>query len=217
VRALGLAVVGPVAAVLVLALVLAGCGTGGMAAAGNTANGKQLFVSKCGYCHALADAGSNGTTGPSLDAAFGAVREKGARDDQRFRESTIQEVVLDQIKFAIPPMPSNLVRGQDAADVAAYVASVAGIQGPTVAAPAATKSTKGDVIFKSNCSTCHTLAAANAKGTVGPNLDQLKPPLNVVRNQVINGGGAMPAFKGRLSDQQIQAVAKYVTDNAGKK
>jgi cbb3-type cytochrome c oxidase subunit III len=216
VRALGLAVVGPVAAVLVLALVLAGCGTGGMAAAGNTANGKQLFVDKCGVCHALADAGSNGTTGPSLDAAFGAIREKGARPDQRFRESTIQEVVLDQIRFAIPPMPSNLVRGQDAADVAAYVASVAGTQGPTVAAPAATKSTKGDAIFKSNCSTCHTLAAANAKGTVGPNLDQLKPALARVQRQVTNGGAVMPAFKGVLSPDQIEAVAKFVSENAGK-
>ena len=188
-----------------------------MAAEGNTANGKQLFVTKCGYCHVLADAGSNGTTGPSLDAAFGAMREKGARDDQRFDESTIQEVVLDQIRFSLPPMPPNLVKGQDAADVAAYVASVAGTQGPTVAVPAPTKSTKGDAIFKSNCSTCHTLAAANAKGTVGPNLDQIKPPLAVVRNQVLNGGGAMPAFRGRLSEQQIQAVSKYVADNAGKK
>jgi cbb3-type cytochrome c oxidase subunit III len=210
-----LALAGPVAAALALAL--AGCGTGGMAANGNTANGKQLFQQKCGYCHALADAGSNGATGPSLDAAFGAMRQQGARDDQRFDESTIRNVVLDQIRFAIPPMPANLVKGQDADDVATYVASVAGRQGPTVAAPAPTKSTKGDAIFKSNCSTCHTLAAANAKGTVGPNLDQLKPPLNVVRNQVVNGGGAMPAFKGRLSDQQIQAVSKYVADNAGKK
>jgi cbb3-type cytochrome c oxidase subunit III len=215
VRALGLALVAPLAAAL--ALVLAGCGTGGMGAQGNATNGRQLFVTKCGYCHALADAGSNGTTGPSLDAAFGATRQKGARDDQRFDESTIREVVLDQIRFAIPPMPANLVKGQDAADVAAYVASVAGTKGPTVAAPAPTKSTKGDAIFKSNCATCHTLAAAKATGTVGPNLDQLKPPLPVVKRQVVNGGGAMPAFKGRLSDQQIQAVAKYVADNAGKK
>jgi cbb3-type cytochrome c oxidase subunit III len=215
VRRLGLALVGPLAAVLALAL--SGCGTGGLASQGNTANGKQLFVDNCGVCHALADAGSNGTTGPNLDAAFGAIRKKNVSDDQRFDESTIREVVLDQIRFAIPPMKPNIVKGQDAEDVAAYVASVAGRRGPTVAAPPATKSTKGDAIFKSNCATCHTLAAANAKGTIGPNLDKLTPPLGVVKNQVIHGGGAMPAFKGRLSDQQIQAVAKYVADNAGKK
>src|SRR5205085_8412705 len=122
------------------------------------------------------------------------TRQKGAGDDQRFQESTIREVVLDQIRFAIPPMPSNLVRGQDADDVASYVASVAGKQGPVVAALAPTKSTKGDVIFKSNCSTCHTLAAASAKGTVGPNLDKLKPPLAIVKRQVTNGGAVMPAF-----------------------
>jgi mono/diheme cytochrome c family protein len=70
---------------------------------------------------------------------------------------------------------------------------------------------KGAVVFKSaGCSGCHTLKAAHANGTVGPNLDQLKPAEDVVVHQVINGGGAMPAFKGRLSPTQIQNVAAYV-------
>ena len=61
----------------------------------------------------------------------------------------------------------------------------------------------------------HT-AAANATGTIGPNLDQLKPSADRVQHQVEVGGGAMPAFKGKLTDQQIQAVAKFVADSAGK-
>ena len=74
----------------------------------------------------------------------------------------------------------------------------------------------GKAVFKSNCSSCHTLADAGAKGTVGPNLDQLKPPEALVVTQVTNGGGVMPAFKGTLTPQQIQDVAAYVSSVAGK-
>jgi mono/diheme cytochrome c family protein len=76
-------------------------------------------------------------------------------------------------------------------------------------------SASGASVFSSNCSSCHTLAAAHAKGTVGPNLDQLKPSADVVNRQVTNGGGGMPAFGGRLSSAQIDAVAKYVSSVAG--
>jgi outer membrane protein assembly factor BamB len=72
----------------------------------------------------------------------------------------------------------------------------------------------GKQVFSQNCATCHTLAAANATGNVGPNLDQLHPDAATVKRQVENGGGAMPAFKGRLSEQQIDAVSQYVAKNA---
>jgi outer membrane protein assembly factor BamB/mono/diheme cytochrome c family protein len=73
----------------------------------------------------------------------------------------------------------------------------------------------GASVFAANCSSCHTLAAAHANGTVGPNLDQLKPTAALVNRQVTNGGGGMPAFGGRLSAAQIDAVAKYVSSVAG--
>ena len=72
----------------------------------------------------------------------------------------------------------------------------------------------GQTLFTQNCAACHTLAAANATGSVGPNLDQLHPGAATVKRQVENGGGAMPAFKGRLSQQQIDAVSQYVAKNA---
>jgi mono/diheme cytochrome c family protein len=75
----------------------------------------------------------------------------------------------------------------------------------------------GAALFSQNCSSCHTLAAANAKGTVGPNLDDLKPTAAVVQRQVINGGGGMPAFGGRLTKAQIDGAAKYVASVAGTK
>jgi mono/diheme cytochrome c family protein len=76
--------------------------------------------------------------------------------------------------------------------------------------------TAGKAVFTSaGCSGCHTLKAAGASGNVGPNLDDLKPSMDVVKNQVIHGGGAMPAFKGQLSDKQIADVSAYVASVAG--
>jgi len=71
------------------------------------------------------------------------------------------------------------------------------------------------VFAKSGCAGCHTLAAAHATGTVGPNLDTLKPDYRAVTAQVTNGGGAMPAFKATLSAQQIADVAAYVVKSTG--
>jgi mono/diheme cytochrome c family protein len=198
---------------LAVALVAAGCGTGGVVKSGNATSGKPLFSDKCAGCHALADAGSVSTVGPNLDDAFAAMRPPGK--DTHFSDSTIRNVVVDQIRIAAAPMPANLVTGQDAADVAAYVASVAGLK-PSggAAAPGGASATDGKAIFSSNCASCHTLAAAGATGKVGPNLDELKPDEQRVKRQVENGGAAMPAFKGRLSDAQIAAVAKFVASTA---
>jgi mono/diheme cytochrome c family protein len=69
----------------------------------------------------------------------------------------------------------------------------------------------GQAIFLSaGCGSCHTLAAANTSGQVGPDLDQLKPSEAAVVSQVTNGGPGMPSFSGRLSTTQIQAVARFV-------
>jgi mono/diheme cytochrome c family protein len=113
-------------AVLLLALAalgFAGCGgddeVTGMEG-GNTSKGKELFVQNCASCHTLADAGTAATVGPNLDTALGWSCAQG------FEEDTIYSVVLGQIDLAAPPMPADIVTGQDAVDVAAYVASVAG-------------------------------------------------------------------------------------------
>ncbi len=190
------------AAVLALAaaLLAGGCGTGGIAKSGDQSRGKQLFLDKCSRCHALADAGSHANVGPNLDDAFTFSRRQG------YKQSTIQQVVRDQIELAIQPMPANLVRGNDADAVAAYVAAVAGVRGRGA------KLTSGKDIFVANCGSCHTLADAGTSGTVGPNLDKLKPGFARAQKQVINGGAVMPAFKGQLTPAQIKAVAKYVSE-----
>ena len=76
-------------------------------------------------------------------------------------------------------------------------------------------SADGKAVFTANCSSCHTLADAAATGTVGPDLDALKPDKAKVEAQVKAGGGAMPAFKDQLSAEEITAVSAYVADVAG--
>jgi cbb3-type cytochrome c oxidase subunit III len=222
------------AGLVAAALLVSGCGYGGVASGGqrpDTQSGQQLFTTSCGSCHTLSAAGTSGTIGPNLDNAFAAAVKEG------YDQSTIENVVLDQIRLGSGPiatyttvkngkgltpqtqMPANIVKGQDAIDVAAYVASVAGQSGYSSGGSFATLGTNGAAIFKgAGCSGCHTLAAAGATGTIGPNLDQLAPNLTlaIVVHQVTNGGAVMPAFKGKLSAAQIQAVAKYVSSSAGK-
>ena len=107
-------------------LVMSGCGSGHDQQA-DLVNGKKLFIGKatCGSCHALQRAGTKGTQGPDLDAAFENSRQSG------FGDSVIEGVVRDQIAHprAGSIMPANLVTGDDRRDVAAYVAAVAGEPG----------------------------------------------------------------------------------------
>lgn len=76
-------------------------------------------------------------------------------------------------------------------------------------------SADGKAIFTENCAACHTLAAAGASGTVGPNLDDAKPAEDLVVTRVTDGKGAMPSYADQLSEDEIEAVAKYVSSNAG--
>jgi uncharacterized cupredoxin-like copper-binding protein len=69
----------------------------------------------------------------------------------------------------------------------------------------------GKHVFQTaGCANCHTLKAAGATGTGGPNLDELKPTYNLIVLKVTNGGDYMPAFGGTLTAQQIQHVAAFV-------
>jgi cbb3-type cytochrome c oxidase subunit III len=215
-------------AVLVAAIAATGCGTTGLpeAGSGDATQGKELFKAKCGQCHTLADAGTNGVIGPNLDDAFRQSRVDGLGD------TTIQSVVRDQIAYPVedpttgaPGMPADIVTGEDADSVALYVASVAGL--PVRPQPgtetggagggAGGEAPDGEAIFaEAGCGGCHTLEAAGASGTVGPNLDDAKPSKELVIDRVTNGKGVMPAFKDSYSAEQIEAVADYVSKNAGR-
>ncbi len=70
----------------------------------------------------------------------------------------------------------------------------------------------GKTIYASaGCGGCHTFSAAGSTGTVGPNLDESSMDFDAAVQQIENGGGGMPAFGDRLSDQEIADVAAFVT------
>ena len=159
---------GIAAAAIVGALAVAGCDVSEDA---DTERGRALFQQNCGTCHALAQAGTSAQVGPDLDASFARARADGMDND------TIEGVVQTQIEsprfiregsenYDRVYMPPEIVTGQDAEDVATYVASVAGIPGakpPQLAPPE---------LFAEKCGICHALAAAGTSSATGPDLDQ---------------------------------------------
>ena len=87
---------------------------------------------------------------------------------------------------------------------------------PPAPAPAGDAAAGKTVFETAGCTSCHTLKAANATGTVGPNLDDAKPSAELVVERVTNGKGVMPSFKSQLSAKQIADVAAFVSSSAGK-
>jgi mono/diheme cytochrome c family protein len=197
--------------------ILSGCG----AEDDDTVRGRQLFISKCGTCHALAQAGTSATVGPDLDAAFAQARADGETSD------TIKGVVAGQIanprqvEEGVPDygrvyMPADIVTGQDAEDVAAYVGEVAGVPGaapPPLGTP--------DQVFAEKCSSCHTLTPGAPAGT-GPNLADalqgkdaayIKESI-IDPNKVIYQGfqpGIMPAdFEQQIPPKDLNALVDYI-------
>jgi sulfite dehydrogenase len=130
----------------------------------------------------------------------------------------------EQVESAMSQVQSGLEEATSAAgsvaseatteDTGGGESSAAG--GESSAAAGAGDATAGKAVFMSaGCVGCHTLADAGATGTVGPNLDEAKPPFDLVVERVTNGKGAMPSFAGQLSDADIQNVAAYVSSVAG--
>jgi cbb3-type cytochrome c oxidase subunit III len=188
-------------------------------------NGKAQFVEKCGQCHVLARAGTAGTQGPSLDAAFQAALAEGIDRD------TVQGVVQDQIAHPRrgSVMPADLVEDEDATDVAAYVGYAAARPGDdegALATAGLAEATTGEQIFTAaGCAGCHTFQPAGSTGTIGPDLDDLASaagdtsPEEFVRESILEpdaevaqgfSAGVMPSFEGRLSDKQVQALVDYL-------
>jgi len=149
--------------VALIVAVAAGCGTGGPTHGGNASAGKKLFVAdaRCGSCHTLKDAGSRGTVGPDLDEAFAESRAEG------FKSSAIENVVRDQIKYPTrgSGMPANLVKGQEADDVAAYVALCAASMDKQACPGIAATGKGGQGLYTSlGCQGCHSLDGSRSTG-----------------------------------------------------
>jgi mono/diheme cytochrome c family protein len=214
---------------LAIALPLGACGHDDA----NTENGKAKFVEKCGSCHTLARAGTQGTTGPNLDKAFQAALRDGMDRD------TVEGIVHRQIFHprTDSQMPANLVKGDDASDVAAYVGYAAARTGSDAGALAsaglAQAKTGTQIFTAAGCAGCHTFGPAKSSGTIGPNLNQLKTEAakmekgktadEYIRESIEDPSAfivkgypnAMPAFKGRLTDAQIKALIDFLLQKGG--
>lgn len=191
-------------------------------------NGRVLFNEQCGRCHILAEAGSAGEVGPDLDAAFAAARDVGMDND------TIEGVVEQQIsnpRTTDPDdptyMPANLVTGDDARDVAAYVASVAGV--PGIMPPTAPGGPGGQVFADNGCGNCHALAAAGTTGQVGPNLDEDLPGQDpsMIETSIVDPNadivqgyeaGIMPENYGEtIAPEDLELLVDFLATCAGEK
>lgn len=207
------------------AVAVSGCTNSGSEQNANLVNGKKLFVEKCGSCHTLNRAGTKGVVGPNLDAAFNVARHEG------WGSNSIRGVVLGQIGFPGrgTTMPANLVKGDDAKDVAAYVAAVAAQGGKDggLLANASADPNDPKAVFVQNCGSCHTLAAAGTTGKTGPNLDtQLAKSAGVPQitemiakpNADIAPGyqaGIMPQdFASSLGAKRLAALAAYINKSS---
>lgn len=205
------------AAMVALGVAASGCGT----STADTQHGRVLFVQKCGVCHEMAEAGTTAQIGPNLDDAFAAAREAGEGGE------TVEGIVEAQVEFPRPSnanpaasMPADVVKGQDLEDVAAYVGRYAGVPG---AAPPKAAGGPGAQVFADNgCGGCHTLAAAEAGGTVGPNLDEALPGQSAKmveesiadpNAKIVKGypAGVMPqTFSETLSKKELEDLVQYL-------
>lgn len=195
------------AASLSAAILAGGCDTNENA---DLDRGRELFTAKCGSCHILAEASTTGVLGPDLDAAFAQARADGTDTDY------IEGIVEAQIETprqvedpATDPsyMPPGLVEGQDAVDVSAYVASVAGV--PNIEPPEAPGGEGGAIFANNGCGGCHVFTPAESAGTTGPNLDetlegqsaeQIETSIVAPDEQIVSGfsAGIMPQNYGEV-------------------
>lgn len=175
----------------------------------NLIAGKQLFVSKCGSCHTLARAGSKGNVGPNLDEAFQRAKVDGLGDD------AIRGVVKKQIEYPSRPgyagqgvMPAKLVTGDDAANIAAYVAASVGKKGKdtgllatAVKAPGSGKpAVAAGGVLKIDADPSGQLAYTQTKASApaGPITIELDNASGVPHNIAIAGLGKSPVIpKGK--------------------
>jgi mono/diheme cytochrome c family protein len=171
----------------------------------NLVTGKQLFATNCASCHTLSHANATGTVGPNLDDAFRQDRVDGVKG------TSIEGLVDYWIQYPNTQgaMPAMLLKGQNAQNVAAYVAHVAAVPGQDSGALAAAVAQKvnptaavGKTIFTGvgSCGSCHTLSAAGTTGTVGPNLNTLKQACAVPASQQARGSTLEKCIQTAITD-----------------
>ena len=210
-----------------LSALVAGCGadTSANISGGFEDRGRQLFNAKCGTCHVMAQAASQGVQGPNLDTAFASARAVGMDDD------TVKGIVKYQVEHPRPSekgypgvsMPADIVTGNDLQDVAAYVARYAGV--PGAKPPVAPGEGAGAQVYaKNGCGSCHVLAAAQSAGVLGPDLDTNIPDMTraQIEEAIVNPdatkaegyeNAVMPNRYSSLPPQELEELIDFLVDS----
>jgi cytochrome c oxidase cbb3-type subunit 3 len=146
--------------------------------------GESIFLVQCAPCH--------GTTGDGLSG-------KAHDFTSRMSEAQVLAVIekgSNQLGYPMGAMPPMMATGQDAKDIAKYIAG--GMKGEQPASFAA-------------CASCH---GPDGKGMEGmaPNLAAYDDTLitNVVKNGKKGSIGTMPAFNDRMTPVQVKALSAYI-------
>jgi mono/diheme cytochrome c family protein len=116
--------------VLVPALVIASArdpksGPGGVKLNAAADHGRVVFADRCATCHTLKGANAVGKVGPNLDQLVGPLSPDGVGGTPQQRQFVLSAIKQGRANGR-GQMPANLVDGQDAQDVARFVAVVAG-------------------------------------------------------------------------------------------
>lgn len=223
-----------------LAAGLTACGMAGISQNANLIAGKEAFIEKCGSCHVLERAGTQGATGPSLDDSFARALRDG------MGRGTVEGVVHDQILHPadVPEdsaayMPADLVTGELARDVAAYVAFAAARGGEDEGqlATAGTPELEADAppgkkLFVAGageaqaCGNCHALEDAGTNASTGPDLTKVLAgeSADQIREAIVNPSAELtPGFSDimpknygeALTDKQLKDLVEYLAEQAG--
>jgi mono/diheme cytochrome c family protein len=171
--------------------------------------GRKLFVKNCQLCHTIAGRVAHPTFIESPIPNLDEVRPRAEYVVERLRDGGIDMGTFSGF------------RGAQLRALVTYITTVAGSrvvdtsarEGPLVIAA-------GEQVFRDNCESCHGIDGRKASGTPlypGTDFNRVKPSQAMVQERALEGAEEiMPSFRGKLSEDELHALAVYVTATAGR-
>ena len=147
--------------------------------------GESIFLVQCAPCHGNT---GDGLSGKAHDFVDGRISEK--------QVLAVIKNGSNQLGYSMGAMPPMMAQGQDAIDIAKYVAG--GMKGTKPAAFAA-------------CASCHGEDGKGMNGMAANIVDYDETLItHVIKNGKHGAIGVMPAFHDRMTPIQIKALATYI-------
>jgi mono/diheme cytochrome c family protein len=170
------------------------------------AAGKRVFIKNCALCHTLEGRIAHPTFIESPIPNLDEVRPRASYVEER--------IVGGGIDMGISQFPEPTLRA-----VVAYVAGVAGRKVLDTSGREPEALPLGEQVYRDNCESCHAIDGRKMTGRPifpGTDFNKVKPNQRMVRERVLEGApGEMPPYRGKLTKEQLHALAVYVTATAG--